>query len=104
MPEFAQYVVLSSPILLTDGLFYRSEVTLEQAKEWVERRRPKVYSSHPTVQLLGLEPATVRETCVGYEEALVVQPLQRLDFGREYSLEELGKIGVQYVLIERVRR
>lgn len=97
-----EYVVLSSPLLLEDGTFTRREITPDEARVWVETHRPKNFSGHETVKIVGLAPDKDRRQCNGYDEALVLQPRARLEFGREYSVAEIEEIGVDAVLITRI--
>lgn len=46
--------ILSSPILLENGTFASSEITVEAAKRWVKKSSPKNFCGHETVKLLGL--------------------------------------------------
>ena len=91
-------VILSSPIILETGRFKMRELTLREAKQWLDRT-VKCYSSHQTVKILGIEPATTRENCDSYNEALIVTPNKRLEFGKEYSVEEISNIGFKIMLI-----
>ena len=95
-------VILSSPLVLERDLYSVSELSLEEAKRWVKERKPTNYCSHQTVKVLGLEPAQSREACNGYDEALCLKPVGRLEFGREYSRQEILKIGVTPILIKKI--
>ncbi len=99
---YLRCVVLSSPILLEDGEFKRQTITLSEAREWVEVQEPEIFTNHETVKILGLEPAKERKTCEGYDEALVLQPVHRLEFGREYTRQEIEEIGVTAILISKI--
>jgi len=95
-------VVLSSPILLEDGTFKRETITLEEAQEWVDVHEPTIFSGHETVRVIGLEPAKERRTCERFDEALVLQPKERLEYGREYMVDEIEEIGVTPILVTKV--
>ena len=92
-------VILSSPIMVCNGTYSRYTLDKTQALAWVKENEPVVFSAHQTVKVLGLEPAKGRETCHGYSEALILQPKGRLEFGREYSVEEIEAVGLNYILI-----
>jgi len=91
--------ILSSPLLLEDGVFERATLTHQEAMEMVKNSTVEVFTNHQTVKILGLEPAKDRGSCMGYETALVLQPAKRLEFSREYTVEEVEEIGVNYILI-----
>lgn len=95
------YVVLSSPMLLETGNFAMIELTVAQATAWVEEHSPKNYVGHSTSLIVGLEPATSREVCKGYDVALALKPIGRLEFGREYTKAELEEIGISCFLITK---
>lgn len=95
------YVVLSSPMLLETGNFSMIELTVAQATAWVKDNDPKNYVGHSTSLIVGLEPATSREICEGYDAALALKPIGRLEFGKEYSKPELEEIGVSCFLITK---
>lgn len=95
-------VILSSPILLEDGQFNRKTITRRQAQKWVDQNAPVNFSQHQTVKILGVEPAATRENTPAYDEALIISPKDRLEFGREYTKEEIEKIDVAFVLIAKV--
>lgn len=98
-------VILSSPILIEDGKFERETLTKREAQEWLWDGNPaKIFTNHQTVKALGLEPATAREECISYDEALIISPNQRLEFGKEYTQKEIEDIGVTFVLISRVAK
>jgi hypothetical protein len=96
------HVILSSPILLEDGEYIRSTISQEMAQRWVNVNRPINYSQHQTTKILGVDPATARQNTPGYDEALIIAPKERLEFGREYSQDEIESIGVDFILITRV--
>lgn len=96
-------VILSSPILVEDGKFTRKTISQKKAQKWVDRNGPVNFSSHQTVKILGVEPASTRENTPGYDEALIISPLGRLEFGREYTKEEIEEIGVEFVLIKKAK-
>jgi hypothetical protein len=96
-------VILSSPILIEDGTFTRKTITQREAQDWVDKNRPLNFSGHQTTKILGVEPAATREITKSYDEALIISPQDRLEFGREYTKEEIEEIGVTFVLIEKVK-
>lgn len=95
-------VILSTKLVLEDGIFEAITLSQQQAQEWVERSCPENYCGHETVRLLGFEPEKNRRQCDGYDEALCLSSKSRLEFGREYTIKEIREIGVQYVLIRRL--
>lgn len=92
-------VILSTPMLLTEGTFEMKEISLEEAKAWVAEYNPVNYVGHQTVKVLGLEPATSRDACTGYAQALSLKVNGRVEFGKEYSVEDIMSIGVSCFLI-----
>lgn len=96
------FAILSTSLILEDGNFEVSTLNLDQAWAWVRERNPTNFCGHETVRVLGLEPAKTRETCPGYTEALCLSPRGRLEFGREYSVEEILRIGVNFRLIRKL--
>ena len=95
-------VILSTPMLLETGNFTMNEISLEEAKEWVDNNEVKNYCGHETVRILDLEPAKNREECFGYSECLCLKPNARLEFGKEYTKEEIKNIGVKAFLIKKI--
>lgn len=95
-------VILSTPMLLTEGTFNMKEISLEEAKAWVAENNPVNFVGHQTVKVLGLEPATNREACTGYQQALSLKVNGRVEFGKEYTVEEILEIGVSCFLITAV--
>ena len=93
------YVILSTTLILTTGNFHVTRLTQEEAIAWVKDHNPTNYCGHQTVKAVGLQPATSREVCNYYKSALCLKPLGRLEFGKEYSLEEILAVGVDYLLI-----
>ena len=93
-------VILSTKLMLGQGIFASREISLEEAKMWVKTNAPKNFCGHETVKILGLQPAVTRETCQGYDEALCLVVNGRLEFGREYSIEEIQEIGVIFTLVK----
>lgn len=92
-------VILSSPILVEDGTFTRKTISQVEAQAWVDKNGPINFSEHQTVKILGLEPADTRENVLYYSEALIISPNERLEFGREYTVEEIKAISVEFVMI-----
>ena len=98
-----ELVILSSPLLVEDGIFRRQTISLEKAKRLVRQAWTiKNFCGHQTVKILGLEPAQERGACQTFNRALVLQPKQRLEFGRDYSVQEILDIGIIPVLIEKI--
>ena len=100
MPD--RQVILSTPMLLEPGTFRMDVLSLEEARHWVEENNPTNFCGHQTVKVLGLEPAQSREVCQGYDQALCLKPNGRLEFGKEYTVDEVLAIGVTPLLIQRV--
>ena len=92
-------VILSTPLLLETGVFEMQEVSLEFAKDFA--KVAKNFVGHSTIRILGIEPSTSREVCNCYEQALVLKVNGRLDFGKEYSVEEIEEIGYKIFLIRK---
>jgi len=95
-------VILSSSIIFEPGTFVVERWTLSEAKEWVNTHNPKNYSTHDTVKILGIEPRKSRASCSTYVEALCLKPNERLDFGRQYTQEEIEEVGVKCFFIRKV--
>lgn len=95
--------ILSSTVIVEDGIFRRQRISLEEAKNLVHGASLIAnFCGHQTVKILGLEPAQSREACASFSQALVLQPKQRLEFGRDYPVQEILDIGVDSVLIEKI--
>lgn len=92
-------VVLSTPMLLEPGNFSMSEITIDQAKAWVAKNNPTNFVGHSTIRVLGIEPAATRDVCGRYDSALSLKVNGRLDYGREYTVEDILDIGVTCYLI-----
>lgn len=95
-------VILSSPILVEDGTFVRKTISRKKAQKWVDENEPVNFCGHQTVKMLGVAPAATRANALYYDEALIIVPSERIEFGREYTKEELEAIGVEFVLIAKV--
>jgi len=95
-------VILSTALILEEGTFKVTKLTVDQALAWVNNHDPINFCGHETTLALGLEPAKDRAVCPGYEKALCLKPLGRLEFGREYTVEEIDAIGVEFTLIEKM--
>lgn len=96
----AKKVILSSPLLLEVGLWRMEEITLAEAKAFA--REAENFCGHETVKILDIDPKQASKVCEGYDEALALKPAGRLEFGREYSREEIEEIGVTISKISRV--
>lgn len=92
-------VLLSTTLILTEGAFQVDSLTKEQAEQWLKDNVVVNYCGHQTTKLLGITPSTTREQCEWYTQALCLKPKGRLEFGREYSVEEIEEIGVEFTLI-----
>lgn len=93
-------VILSTPLLLEEGIFKMSKISLEEARNFA--KEAKNYVGHSTVKILGIEPSSLRETCTSYDEAIILKINGRLDFGKEYSLEEIEEIGYTIFKISEI--
>lgn len=93
--------ILSTALILEEGIFESKNITLEEAKDWVKLNKPTNFVGHSTVRVVGVEPANTREVCASYEQAMVLKPLGRLEFGKEYSVEEILNIGIQAQLLTK---
>lgn len=96
-------VILSTKLILEEGIFEAKEISQEEAQAWVNENHPENFCGHATVKLLGLEPETSRKQCTGYDQALCLAAKSRLEFGKEYSLEEIQEIGVEITLISKIK-
>ena len=94
-------VILSTPMMLEEGTFTMRQVPLCEAVRWVEAHNPTNYVGHSTVRVLGIEPATTRDVCDRYDQALSLKVQGRLDYGTEYSAEDIMALGVKAYLITR---
>lgn len=90
-------VILSSGLMLEDGFYLRR--TVDRATATAFAAEAENFCQHETTKLVGVEPAKEREAIDHYDVALVISPYERLEFGREYSVQELLEIGVDYTLI-----
>jgi hypothetical protein len=95
-------VVLSAPLLIGEGTFKSEIIRPRQVSDWLSRGWLYNYCGHETVRLINLDPAEKRDDCTYYDEALILKPKKRLEFGREYTREEIADIGVDFILITRV--
>ena len=94
-------VILSTALILQEGRFIAENITIEEASQWVKENNPKNYCGHATTLAVGIEPSKTRDICIEYDQALVLKPIGRLEFGREYTLQEVVEIGVQPMLISK---
>jgi hypothetical protein len=97
----AACVILSSPIIIGEGTFSSEILSRRKALLWINRGPVKNYCGHESIRIFGLKPTESRQQCTYYDEALAISPQKRLEFGREYTQEEIEKIGAQFVLIRR---
>ena len=89
-------VSVTSAFIPVEGKFEFRVVTKEEAKKISkENELVGVYTGHQTVKVLGLTPAEGRPvyTPEPTHIQLWIKPHGRLEFGREYSLEEIETIG-----------
>ena len=99
-------VVIVSSFIPIFGHFRISKISKEKALEILKAANIQVFSQHETVKILGLEPAKERIT---YEPnpndiQIWIKPKQRLEFGREYSVDEIEKIGYDIWIAEPITR
>jgi len=88
---------------LEDGLFDSRAISQKEAQEWLSQGPVENFCGHQTVRLFGLEPDRDRfHQAKGYDEALALKAKARLEFGREYTLEEIQAIGVEFRLTRKV--
>ena len=97
-----KYVILSTKLVIGTGIFDATEMTHEQAQKWVDEHNPENFCGHETVRVLGLVPDKSRKQCDSYEQALCLSAKSRLEFGREYTVEEIQEIGVEYILLTKL--
>lgn len=95
-------VLLSTTLVVNEGTFKVVKLTKEQAERWVNDNVVINYCGHATTLILGITPAATREQCESYTEALCLKPLGRLEFGKEYTREEIEQIGVDFTLITKL--
>ncbi len=67
-------VILSTPLLLEEGVFAMTTLTLNEAKQWVDQNQPISFCGHATTLAVGLQPSKSRDVCTGYEQALALKP------------------------------
>jgi len=94
-------VILSTPMLLESGNFKSKEISLDEANYWVRQNNPTNFVGHSTVKVLGIQPSTARDVCQSYDEALSLKVKGRLEFGKEYTVEEILELGVTCTLISK---
>ncbi|PLX26912.1 hypothetical protein C0583_05685 [Candidatus Parcubacteria bacterium] len=92
--------ILSAPMLLEEGNFTAKVISLDEARAWAVDAEN--FCGHQTVKAIGVDPTETRGVCQGYDEALALKPKGRLEFGKEYTIEEILEIGVTPFLITRV--
>jgi hypothetical protein len=93
-------VILSTPLLLEEGLFSCRKVSLQEAQEFAVGATN--YVAHSTVKVLGIEPAETREVCSTYDAALCIKVHGRISAGVEYSVQEILDLGVDFYIIEKL--
>lgn len=93
-------IILSTPLVFPETITTCREITEKQAQELVNSSNVINYSGHQTTKILGIEPSKDRKVCNGYQKALSLKPEGRMEFGREYSLEEIKEIGVRFFYLE----
>ena len=92
-------VILSSSLLLEVGDFRMEEIGIDEATEFAATAQN--FCGHQTVKVLGIEPVKTREECTGYNEAIALKPVGRLEFGREYTVDEILEIGIKIFKISK---
>ena len=97
-----KYVILSGPILLEEGRYALTAISMEEAQLWVEANAPENFCGHQTVKILGVDPAQARRSCAGYDEALILKPRSRLEWGKQYTVKQIREIGVDPVLVTKL--
>jgi len=91
-------VYVMSAFVPVEGFYQISKIPLDKAKRIISSSEEVIVASqHETVKLLGLFPAkeriTVKEDDLKGALQIWIKPKERLQFGKEYSLEELEEIG-----------
>lgn len=94
-------VILSTSLIIGSGSFQAREISETLAWTWLEAGPVENYCRHETVKLFGFDPKKALPQCDGYDEALCLGAKSRLEFGREYSVEEIREIGVRFMLVKR---
>ena len=97
--EKKKKVILSSPLIFETGKFVSRIITVKEAKKWAVGAEN--FCGHETVRVIGIKPVKIRKTCTSYKEALVLRVHKRLEFGQEYSVEEILAIGITPFLITK---
>jgi hypothetical protein len=100
--EMKVKVILSTKLIIGDGTFVAENITKTQAQAWVDDGGFENFCGHETVRILSIEPSSHRGNCNSYDEALAITPKSRLEFGREYSIDEIESIGVSFTLIRKI--
>lgn len=95
-------VILSTPMVITEGLYEMKEIDLFVAKKIIEKHKVENYVGHETVKILGLTPSKERKECEDYDIAIIIKPKKRLEFGKEYSIEEIEKIGYNIYKVQKI--
>lgn len=95
-------VILSTKLMIGEGVFESKKISQKEAQKWVKSHNPENFCGHATVKILGLEPEKSRKQCTGYDQALCLAAKSRLEFGKEYSIEEIQEIGVSFSLISKI--
>lgn len=92
-------VILSTSLILETGKFSCREITLTEAQTLA--RTAENFVTHSTVRILGVEPTESRKPCAKYDAAIVLKVNGRIEFGKEYSIEEIEEIGYSIWLITK---
>lgn len=100
-------VILSSPLILEDGVYKMRTLDLEEALDLIAEVKDTdhkfiSYTQHQTIKLFLMNPSDARYGCSSYDRAICIKPKSRLEFGKEYSFEEILEIGVKIQLIEKL--
>jgi len=86
-----------------EGVFRIRKLTKQEAIQLLRNcEATEVYTNHETIKVLGLTPCTGRPVFnpTGREVQLWVKPRARLEFGREYALDEIERIGYDIWIAE----
>ena len=89
-------IVIVSAFIPAEGIYEIKKVNKDEAiKNINENELVGIYTNHQTIKILGLEPCNGRPVFnpTGKEIQLWIKPKGRLEFGREYSIEEIEEIG-----------
>jgi len=89
-------VVIVSAFIPCEGIYEIKRISKDEAIDLINKNElAGIYTNHQTIKILGLEPCQGRPIFNpnGDEIQLWIKPKGRLEFGREYSIEEIEEIG-----------